>query len=86
VQGYTADGLADALRGCDVVIIPAGVPRKPGMTRDDLFKVQGGCCRDRHSLLQPTAFAIHAGFCSLVTTLNLLPMLSCRSTLASSGT
>ena len=23
-----------------MVIIPAGVPRKPGMTRDDLFKVQ----------------------------------------------
>lgn len=26
-----------ALKGCDVVVIPAGVPRKPGMTRDDLF-------------------------------------------------
>lgn len=26
-----------ALDGCDVVVIPAGVPRKPGMTRDDLF-------------------------------------------------
>merc|ERR1712048_446089 len=29
----------DALTGCDLVLIPAGVPRKPGMTRDDLFKV-----------------------------------------------
>jgi len=28
---------ADALDGMDVVVIPAGVPRKPGMTRDDLF-------------------------------------------------
>lgn len=27
------------MKGADVVIIPAGVPRKPGMTRDDLFKV-----------------------------------------------
>merc|ERR1739848_319014 len=27
----------DAVRGCDLVLIPAGVPRKPGMTRDDLF-------------------------------------------------
>lgn len=26
-----------AFSGCDVVVIPAGVPRKPGMTRDDLF-------------------------------------------------
>lgn len=24
-------------RTCSVVVIPAGVPRKPGMTRDDLF-------------------------------------------------
>ena len=32
-----ADQLADCLTGMDLVIIPAGVPRKPGMTRDDLF-------------------------------------------------
>merc|ERR1712029_982456 len=24
-------------KGADIVVIPAGVPRKPGMTRDDLF-------------------------------------------------
>ena len=30
-------GLKDTLSGADVVVIPAGVPRKPGMTRDDLF-------------------------------------------------
>ena len=29
--------MEDAVRGCDIVLIPAGVPRKPGMTRDDLF-------------------------------------------------
>ncbi|GAA57357.1 malate dehydrogenase [Clonorchis sinensis] len=29
--------LAECLTGAEVVIIPAGVPRKPGMTRDDLF-------------------------------------------------
>lgn len=28
--------------GMDLVIIPAGVPRKPGMTRDDLFKINAG--------------------------------------------
>jgi len=38
VTGYVGNyQLADALRGAEVVIIPAGVPRKPGMTRDDLF-------------------------------------------------
>jgi hypothetical protein len=41
-QGFEGpDSLADALKGCDLVIIPAGVPRKPGMTRDDLFKARG---------------------------------------------
>jgi len=38
VTGYMGpDQLDEALRGCEVVVIPAGVPRKPGMTRDDLF-------------------------------------------------
>ncbi|XP_006859745.1 PREDICTED: malate dehydrogenase, mitochondrial isoform X2 [Chrysochloris asiatica] len=38
VKGYLGpDQLPDCLKGCDVVVIPAGVPRKPGMTRDDLF-------------------------------------------------
>jgi len=37
VEGYLGDDLEKALTGMDVVIIPAGVPRKPGMTRDDLF-------------------------------------------------
>ena len=29
-----------------VVIIPAGVPRKPGMTRDDLFNVNAGIVKN----------------------------------------
>lgn len=40
VSGYTgAENLEAALAGCDVVVVPAGVPRKPGMTRDDLFNI-----------------------------------------------
>lgn len=39
------DQLGEALKGADVVIIPAGVPRKPGMTRDDLFKINAGIVR-----------------------------------------
>ncbi|XP_050370114.1 malate dehydrogenase, mitochondrial [Argentina anserina] len=43
VKGYAGEEhLAAALEGCDVVIIPAGVPRKPGMTRDDLFNINAG--------------------------------------------
>merc|ERR1711979_60803 len=32
-----ADQLEASLVGAEIVVIPAGVPRKPGMTRDDLF-------------------------------------------------
>jgi len=32
-----ADQLEASLVGAQIVVIPAGVPRKPGMTRDDLF-------------------------------------------------
>jgi len=43
VTGYAgADQLAAALQGCDLVIIPAGIPRKPGMSRDDLFGINAG--------------------------------------------
>jgi malate dehydrogenase len=48
VEGYLPkdDGLAKTLKGADIIVIPAGVPRKPGMTRDDLFKINAGICRD----------------------------------------
>lgn len=46
VTGHVgAAELGDALRGADVVVIPAGVPRKPGMTRDDLFATNAGIVR-----------------------------------------
>lgn len=36
--GYVGmEEVGKALEGAQVVVIPAGVPRKPGMTRDDLF-------------------------------------------------
>merc|ERR1711963_1142366 len=38
VAGFMgADQLEASLVGAEIVLIPAGVPRKPGMTRDDLF-------------------------------------------------
>lgn len=38
VTGYeaTPSSLRDALNGAEIVLIPAGVPRKPGMTRDGM--------------------------------------------------
>lgn len=47
VFGYAEDKeLGKALEGSDVVIIPAGVPRKPGMTRDDLFNINAGIVKN----------------------------------------
>ncbi|EFX02123.1 lactate/malate dehydrogenase [Grosmannia clavigera kw1407] len=39
-------GLASALKDAEVVLIPAGVPRKPGMSRDDLFNTNASIVRD----------------------------------------
>ncbi|KAK6204282.1 malate dehydrogenase [Scheffersomyces amazonensis] len=38
--------VVESLRGTDLVIIPAGVPRKPGMTRADLFNINASIIRD----------------------------------------
>ncbi|GFR51769.1 hypothetical protein Agub_g14225 [Astrephomene gubernaculifera] len=46
VKGYLGPAqLPAALTACQLVIIPAGVPRKPGMTRDDLFNINAGIVR-----------------------------------------
>ena len=40
VKGYAGDEeLGSCLTGSNVVVITAGVPRKPGMSRDDLFNI-----------------------------------------------
>lgn len=38
--------LRDAIVDSDFVIIPAGVPRKPGMTRGDLFNINASICAE----------------------------------------
>merc|ERR550514_1792520 len=52
VVGYAMDPkqspksqLKDCLTGCSLVLVPAGVPRKPGMTRDDLFAINAGIAK-----------------------------------------
>jgi len=39
------DQLEAALTGAHLVLVPAGVPRKPGMTRDDLFAINAGIAK-----------------------------------------
>ncbi|GAB5586823.1 malate DEHYDROGENASE [Umbelopsis nana] len=47
VTGHVGnEQLEEAIKDSTIVVIPAGVPRKPGMTRDDLFKINAGIIRD----------------------------------------
>merc|ERR1711988_1983046 len=53
VKGYVMDvgskaidHLQECLTGCDLVLIPACMPRKPGQTRDDLFKVNADIAKE----------------------------------------
>lgn len=49
------------LKGCDVVIVTAGLPRKPGMTRDDLLSTNAGIiCQVAKGIREncPDAFVI----------------------------
>jgi len=44
ISGYLPkdDGAKAAFKDADIIVIPAGIPRKPGMTRDDLFNINAG--------------------------------------------
>jgi len=59
VVGYAADKLDAALEGVEVIVIPAGVPRKPGMTRDDLFNTNASIVRDLASAIGRVAPNAH---------------------------
>ncbi|KAJ6021420.1 malate dehydrogenase [Penicillium herquei] len=56
VSGYLAEdsGLKKALTAADIVVITAGIARKPGMTRDDLFKTNASIIRDIFSEVAAT--------------------------------
>lgn len=45
VRGYCGEDPTPALDGAEVVLISAGVARKPGMDRSDLFNVNAGIVR-----------------------------------------
>jgi len=39
------DQLEECLTGADLLLVPAGLPRRPGMTRDDLFAINAGIAK-----------------------------------------
>ena len=65
VEGFDAAYLGStdytAIKGADVIIITAGVPRKPGMSRDDLISINAGVMETVGSAIRenaPNAFVI----------------------------
>ncbi len=65
VEGYDAaySGSTDyaAVKGADVIIVTAGVPRKPGMSRDDLIGINAGVMQTVGTAIKanaPNAFVI----------------------------
>lgn len=46
VEGYSGDDIGMALKGADVVLISAGIARKPGMDRNDLFNINAGIIKN----------------------------------------
>ncbi|RAR08285.1 malate dehydrogenase [Stemphylium lycopersici] len=61
VSGYLPadNGLEKTLTGAQMVVIPAGIARKPGMTRDDLFQTNANVIAELLSGVSkhcPTAF------------------------------
>jgi malate dehydrogenase len=58
---YSGSNDYSALKGADVVIVTAGLPRKPGMSRDDLIGVNTGIVRQVAEGIRancPNAFVI----------------------------
>ncbi|WED22140.1 malate dehydrogenase [Vibrio sp. JC009] len=45
VEGFAGDDMTPALKGADIVLVSAGVARKPGMSRADLFNVNAGIAK-----------------------------------------
>lgn len=49
------------LQDCDAIIVTAGIPRKPGMSRDDLLKINAGVIKSTANHIRtycPNAFVI----------------------------
>merc|ERR1712083_436592 len=53
VKGYAldkedrpVDKLKECRTGCSLVLVPAGLPRKPGMTRADLLGINAGIAKN----------------------------------------
>ncbi|WP_038910219.1 malate dehydrogenase [Dickeya dadantii] len=54
IKGFSGEDATPALEGADIVLMSAGVARKPGMDRSDLFNVNAGIVRNLVSQIART--------------------------------
>ncbi|MCO7262847.1 malate dehydrogenase [Dickeya zeae] len=54
IKGFGGEDATPALEGADIVLMSAGVARKPGMDRSDLFNVNAGIVRNLVSQIAST--------------------------------
>ncbi|WP_075182956.1 malate dehydrogenase [Pantoea sp. 1.19] len=64
IDGFSGEDAKPALKGADVVLISAGVARKPGMDRSDLFNVNAGIVRN---LIQQVAETCPTALIGIIT-------------------
>ncbi len=64
IKGFSGEDATPALVGADIVLISAGVARKPGMDRSDLFNVNAGIVRN---LVNQVAKACPAAMIGIIT-------------------
>ncbi len=64
IKGFGGEDATPALEGADIVLISAGVARKPGMDRSDLFNVNAGIVRN---LISQVAKACPAALIGIIT-------------------
>jgi len=64
IEGFSGEDATPALKGANVVLISAGVARKPGMDRSDLFNVNAGIVRN---LIEQVAAACPQALVGIIT-------------------
>lgn len=64
IKGFSGEDATPALQGADIVLISAGVARKPGMDRSDLFNVNAGIVRN---LVEQIAYTCPKALIGIIT-------------------
>ena len=59
VEGFSGEDPSDAIKDSNIILISAGVARKPGMDRSDLFNINAGIIKsltEKIAIVNPNAF------------------------------